>query len=127
MTTPCRLLAGLRDVDVAIRHLGVCTRVIERSGDNRESNGSCCCTTGLGCLEVIPLIRGEHSDQQPDEHDRADDSATPHGDLHVPKVRHDGDATVYPSDNCGKPVATTAASAQWRHGAPVRGAGTLQT
>jgi len=41
--------------------------------------------------------------------------------------RHDGDATVYPTDNCGKPGLRASTALGSSLGGVVRDAGTLQT
>src|ERR1700742_2367786 len=74
--TASSLLARLGQI--AIGYLRVDPCVVQGTCDHRESDGPRCRTIGFRVLEVIALVCGDHSDQQPDEHNDAENSTTPH-------------------------------------------------
>src|SRR6476469_10434950 len=74
--TASSLLARLGQIAVGYLRVDAC--VVQGTGDHRESDVPRCRTIGFRVLEVIALVCGDHSDQQPDEHNDAENSTTSH-------------------------------------------------
>src|SRR6476646_4695105 len=102
LLTASWLLAGLGQV--AVGHLRVDARVVQGTYHHREGDSPRCRAIVFRGLEVITLVCGEHSDQQPDEHNDAENSATSHAaPPSVYCARNWRAAAVYPADNLSKP------------------------
>ena len=66
LSTASGLLTGLRDI--AVRHLRIDSRVVQRADDDRERDTPRRRAIGCASLKVTALIGRKNADQQPDEH-----------------------------------------------------------